>query len=375
MLIPVSATHALSTKTLSFTAEVWADNWFALYINGKKVGEDSVPITTVRSFNKEKIVFSASYPLTVALIAKDYTEDVSGLEYIGTEKQQIGDAGIIAQITESKSGNFVTATSTNWKVLIINKAPLNPTCVNSKSPKSECKYSDTKIPSTWYSKTYPDSNWARATSFSEAEVGVKDGYNEIKWDARAKLIWSSDLKLDNTILLRTTAKTSASSIASTNSKFLLTSPDFADGGKLPITNTCDGSSLLPTLAWSTGVAGVKSYALIMETIPGPPRPGETESGNHIYFILYNIDAKTNALSAMTKNVGTFGKNTVTGKFDYTPPCSQGPGTKLYTITAYALSTTIDLPQSSANQVGLISAINGKVLATAALNASYERKTS
>lgn len=202
-LTPFSAAQAASTKTIAFTAEVWADNWFALYINGKKVGEDSVPITTVRSFNKEKITFSASYPLTIALIAKDYTEDLSGLEYIGTEKQQIGDAGIIAQITESKSGNFVIATSTNWKVLTINKAPLNPACVTSKSPKTECKYSETKIPSTWYSKTYTDSSWAKATSFSEAEVGVKDGYNEINWNPKAKLIWSSDLKLDNTILLRT----------------------------------------------------------------------------------------------------------------------------------------------------------------------------
>ncbi|NBR94458.1 MAG: PEBP family protein, partial [Actinobacteria bacterium] len=35
---------AVSAKTISFKAEIWADNWFALYINGKKVGEDSVSI-------------------------------------------------------------------------------------------------------------------------------------------------------------------------------------------------------------------------------------------------------------------------------------------------------------------------------------------
>jgi hypothetical protein len=29
-----------AAPTSSFTAQVWADNWFSLYVNGKKVGED-----------------------------------------------------------------------------------------------------------------------------------------------------------------------------------------------------------------------------------------------------------------------------------------------------------------------------------------------
>ena len=90
------ASAATKPKTLSFTAEVWADNWFALYANGKKVGEDSVSITTERSFNSEVITFTASYPLTLGLVAKDYIANDSGLEYIGSPRQQIGDGGIIA---------------------------------------------------------------------------------------------------------------------------------------------------------------------------------------------------------------------------------------------------------------------------------------
>ena len=49
--------------TSEFVAEVWADNWFALYVNGELVGEDSTPITTERSFNAETITFTATYPL------------------------------------------------------------------------------------------------------------------------------------------------------------------------------------------------------------------------------------------------------------------------------------------------------------------------
>jgi hypothetical protein len=34
------------------------------------------------------------------------------------------------------------------------------------------------------------------------EVGVKDGYNTINWNADAKLIWGSNLNTNNTILWR-----------------------------------------------------------------------------------------------------------------------------------------------------------------------------
>ena len=77
--------------TSEFVAEVWADNWFALYVNGELVGEDSTPITTERSFNAETITFTATYPLTIAIEAKDFKETDSGIEYIGERNQQMGD--------------------------------------------------------------------------------------------------------------------------------------------------------------------------------------------------------------------------------------------------------------------------------------------
>ena len=90
--------------TSQFVAEVWADNWFALYVNGELVGEDSTPITTERSFNAETITFTAAYPLTIGIEAKDFKETDSGLEYIGERNQQMGDGGIIAQITDLSTG-------------------------------------------------------------------------------------------------------------------------------------------------------------------------------------------------------------------------------------------------------------------------------
>jgi hypothetical protein len=197
-----------TAKTSSFTAEVWADNWFALYANGKKVGQDSVPITTERSFNSEKITFTASYPLTIGILGKDFTENASGLEYIGTPRQQMGDGGVIAQIRDNKTGKIVAVTNGTWKALVINKAPLNSTCVTSSNPLAECKVSASSEPKNWSAASFSTKGWGNASTYTPAEVGVKDGYNEITWDKSAQLIWGSDLKIDNSILFRKTVTSS-----------------------------------------------------------------------------------------------------------------------------------------------------------------------
>jgi hypothetical protein len=189
-------------KSIAFTAEVWADNWFALYINGKLVGEDSVPITTERSFNAERITFKATYPLTIGLIGKDFKENDSGLEYIGSNRQQIGDGGVVLQIKESKSGKVVATTGKKWRVLAIQQAPLDSECVTSNDPLRDCKSSEKSVPSNWSKSSFSDSKWTFAREYSESDVGVKDGYGEIQWDPKAKLIWGQDLKVDNTLLFR-----------------------------------------------------------------------------------------------------------------------------------------------------------------------------
>lgn len=195
-----------AAPTSSFTAQVWADNWFALYVNGKKVGQDSVPITTERSFNAETITFTATYPLTIGIMAKDFTENASGLEYIGTNRQQIGDGGVIAQIRDNKTGKTIATTSSSWKARTLNKAPLNPECVTSSNPVADCKSSNTPEPANWSKTGASNSGWTNATVYTPEEVGAKDGYNTIAWSPNAKPIWSSDLELDNTVLLRTSVK-------------------------------------------------------------------------------------------------------------------------------------------------------------------------
>lgn len=113
------STSVAPTASSTFRAEVWADNWFSLYVNGQLVGEDSVPITTERSFNSEALTFEATYPLTIAMVTKDFKETDSGLEYIGEGNQQMGDGGFIAQFTDLSTGVVVATTSKNWRGFVI----------------------------------------------------------------------------------------------------------------------------------------------------------------------------------------------------------------------------------------------------------------
>lgn len=191
-------------ETSAFQIEVWADNWMAVYINGELIGEDSVPITTERSFNAETFTFEASTPLTVAIEAKDFKETDSGLEYIGESNQQMGDGGIIAQITDLTTGEVVAVTDSSWTSLVVHQAPLNTECERDADPDATCEFSIIETPADWTWPDFDDSAWSPATEWSAAEVDPKDGYNEISWDPSAQLIWGTDLEVDNTILLRTT---------------------------------------------------------------------------------------------------------------------------------------------------------------------------
>lgn len=369
LLIQTSAKAA--TRIYSFQAEVWADNWFSLYVNGKKVGEDSIPFETERSFNSEIISFKASYPLTIGIIARDFVENSSGLEYIGKPNQQIGDGGVIAQIRETSSGQVIGATGNDWKVYVVNRAPLNSVCVKSKKPLIDCKSFSAKNPTNWYSLTFKDAAWKSASVYTETEVGTKEGYYDFSWSKSAKLIWSSDLRIDNTILLRgKIAK--PKDIPSATNDFTLTSPEFINGGFLPKDYTCDGSGISPALKFSGIPEQAVSLAVIMDTVPGPLRPGEVDSGNHFYLILYNIPKTSVSIPAGNTIIGTLGQNFQGKRFGYTPPCSQGSGVKEYTITAFALSSHVDLPQNMATEKALLEAISQKILAKSAITAKYQR---
>ncbi|MDO6588895.1 PEBP family protein [Loktanella sp. D2R18] len=204
-LIPLSS-GALFAEP--YSADVWADNWFEMRIDGVQVAEDSVPITTERSFNAESFTFEAERPFTIGLVAKDFKENDTGLEYIGTRRQQMGDGGVIVQIMDA-AGDTVVVSDASWQCLVIHTAPLDKSCESEENPvagEGICGFEASDEPDGWDLAGFDASDWPQADVFSESAVDPKMGYDEISWDDTAELIWGPDLEQSNTVLCRLTVE-------------------------------------------------------------------------------------------------------------------------------------------------------------------------
>lgn len=194
--------HSVAEET--FGVDVWADNWFQFNVNGITVAEDSIPITTERSFNAERFSFESDRPFTIGLIVKDFKENDTGLEYIGTRRQQMGDGGVIVQIIDSH-GNTTAVTDATWRCLVIHDAPLDKRCERESEPTAGigfCKFKEVERPIGWDLTGFDDRDWINAKIYTSTEVRPKGGYNQIDWHNEAQLIWGPDLETNNTLLCR-----------------------------------------------------------------------------------------------------------------------------------------------------------------------------
>jgi phosphatidylethanolamine-binding protein (PEBP) family uncharacterized protein len=149
--------------------------------------------------------------------------------------------------------------------------------------------------------------------------------------------------------------------------FALTSPVASDGGTLPAEYTCDGAGSTIALAWANPPSGTREFALMMTTLPGD---GTTKWN----WVLYGIPGSATGLAKNSSGVGTPGVGSDGPQAAYQPPCSQGPGAKLYTFTLYALSASPSLPAPASQVTGavLTSAIANITLGSASLRLSYTR---
>ncbi|MEM7343357.1 MAG: PEBP family protein [Chloroflexota bacterium] len=203
----LTTTQANTEGATNFKMEAWADNWFAAYLGDTLIVEDSVSITTERSFNAEAVTFNADYPLHLNFILKDFKENDTGLEYIGANNQQMGDGGFIMQLTDTNSGNVVAVSNRDWACTVIHEAPLDKSCESESNPVAgtdPCNFSDLGEPAGWKAAEFDDSGWTATTVHASSAVGPKGGYDEISWDSGAEIIWGPDLETNNTVLCRVT---------------------------------------------------------------------------------------------------------------------------------------------------------------------------
>jgi hypothetical protein len=162
-----------TTGAITIKGEVWADNWSAFYLGDQLIMEDSVSINTERSFNAEVFNFEASYPMSFNFIAKDFKANDTGLEYIGSNKQQMGDGGLIAQFTDTATGKVIAVTDSSWACMVIHEAPLDKSCEKESNPiagQAPCGFTALDEPADWKSATFDDSAWSKATVYTESQV-------------------------------------------------------------------------------------------------------------------------------------------------------------------------------------------------------------
>ena len=104
--------------------------------------------------------------------------------------------------------------------------------------------------------------------------------------------------------------------------------------------------------------------------PHGPDGGEPA---HWYWIVTGIPAEASALAPDNRDVGITGSNSHDPRSAYAPPCSRGPGQKLYTITLYALSAAPALADPrTATRDAVLDAIAGITLDSAAISVTYTR---
>ncbi len=159
--------------------------------------------------------------------------------------------------------------------------------------------------------------------------------------------------------------TPASPTPATVQAFKLTSPVAVDGGTLPAEYTCDGEGVSVPLAWQNAPAGTREFALLMTTLPGD---GTTKWN----WVLYAIPSTVTALPRNSTAIGTFGVGSDGPQAAYQPPCSQGPGAKIYTFTVYALSSPPQLPAGRIDGAALARAVSSVTLGSATMSVSYTR---
>jgi len=161
---------------------VYADNWFMLYVNGRLVAVDPIPFTP---HNVVSVDFLPEYPMTLAVLAKDNADPKTGMEY----GSSIGDGGFILKFADG------TVTNASWKAKTFFHGPIHG---NTAQPRVTLD----PLPANWWAVAFDDSSWRPAKEYTVEEVDPKQPFFENDFEG-AKFIWTDDLALDNTVIFRT----------------------------------------------------------------------------------------------------------------------------------------------------------------------------
>ncbi len=201
------------------TGLLFADNYFELYINGKLVGVDAVPFTP---FNASIVRFRVKKPYVIAVQLVDWEENLGlGTEQNRGTRYHAGDGGFVAHLSDG------TKTDGSWKALPHYVSPIK--ALNSAKAiddqtrdtahlpsgrigcSEDCYAVHWPVPDGWQELDFDASAWPDASVYSNDTVGVNNKPSYMNFEDQfigqgAKFIWSSNLVLDNGVLVRKIVK-------------------------------------------------------------------------------------------------------------------------------------------------------------------------
>ncbi|MEE1672699.1 hypothetical protein SNR37_002109 [Agarivorans aestuarii] len=196
------------------TGYIFADNYFELYINGTLIAVDSVPFTP---FNSSIVKFKVSKPYTIAVKVIDWEENLGlGSENNRGKDFHPGDGGFIASFSDG------TVTNADWLAQNYYTSPiydlnclhevagkrLSDSCTTQGTDNGQDAYAvHWETPGNWMAQAFDASAWPQASIYSEAEIGVNNKKAYMNFidkfsGAGASFIWSTNVVLDNQVLLR-----------------------------------------------------------------------------------------------------------------------------------------------------------------------------
>ncbi len=161
---------------------VYADNWFQLYINGKLIATDSIEFMP---HNVVSVDVLPEFPMTIAAMARDNADAITGKEY---EYTMIGDGGFILKLGDD------VVSDASWKAKCFFFGPMEG---------DDPVVKHIPIPEDWMTVDFDDSNWESVTIYEEATVRPPQVFRDYDFEG-AEFVWTSDLNLHNTIIFRAT---------------------------------------------------------------------------------------------------------------------------------------------------------------------------
>lgn len=155
------------------------------------------------------------------------------------------------------------------------------------------------------------------------------------------------------------------------SSLTLTSPAFAEGGRIPVEHTPLGADRSPELRLSGVDPRAASLVVTLDDASHPLFP------NYNHWVIWNVPVADVVPAAVppgecVASLGGAVQGRAYGRHRYKGPKPPFRSEHVYTFTVYAIDCLVDVPPSG-RRADVLQAIEGHVLQTATLSGTFRRR--